>query len=166
MLWASTVIMALLLVSALLFHDRLAGGPRHSRMVVAPKALAVLPFQDLTEGMQNETYADDMTSALIGKLHNVPGLQLPSATAGSSLKSQPGTPAEIARKLGVAYVLDGNVRKAGGRLRVAAELVRADNGSVLWSETYDRPLDEFLKVQEDIAGDVSRTLAQSIDAQP
>ena len=158
--------MALLLVSALLFRANLAGGPQHSPVAVAAKALAILPFQDLTEGIRNETFADDMTSELTDKLRKVRGLHVPSATTASSFRNQPGTPTEIARKLGVAYVLDGSVRKAGGRLRVAAQLIRADNGAVLWSETYDRPLDELLMVQDDIAGDVTRTLAQSLDGQP
>lgn len=154
--------MAVLLASALLFRRELAGGPQHPPAVVAPKALAILPFQDLTEGIRNETFADDMTSELTDKLRKVRGLHVPSATTDSSFK----TPTEFARKLGAAYVLDGSVRRAGGRLRVAAQLIRADNGAVLWSETYDRPLNEFLMVQDDIAGDVTRTLAQSLDGQP
>lgn len=158
--------MALMFVSVLLFRGKLAGGPQHSPLAVAPKALAVLPFLDLTEEMRHESFADEMTSELIDKLGRVPGLHVPSAITTSSAKNQPGSPGEFARKLGAAYVLEGSVRKAGGRLRVAAQLVRADNGAVLWSETYDRPVDEFLMVQNDIAGDVARTLAQSTDVQP
>jgi len=60
-------------------------------------------------------------------------------------------------------VLDGSVRKSGGRLRVAARLVRADSGFVIWTETYDRPFDDIIMVQDDIAGEVTKALKSSID---
>src|SRR5260370_32922355 len=66
------------------------------------------------------------------------------------------TIADIAKALGVTYVLDGSVRKAGARVRVAARLIRADSGYVVWSETYDRPFDDILMVQDDIAGEVTK----------
>ncbi len=74
---------------------------------------------------------------------------------------------EIRRQmLGVAYVLDGSVRKSGSRLRVAARLIRADDGFVVWSETYDRPFDDILMVQDDIAGEVAKALQASIESNP
>jgi TolB-like protein len=73
---------------------------------------------------------------------------------------------DVAKTLGVAYVLDGSVRKSGARLRVAVRLVRADSGYVVWSETYDRPLRDLLMVQDDIAGEVTKALKASIDARP
>jgi transcriptional activator of cad operon len=68
--------------------------------------------------------------------------------------------------LGVAYVVDGSVRKSGAKLRVAARLIRADDEYVVWSETYDRPLDDILKVQDDIAGEVTKALRTSIATRP
>jgi len=76
------------------------------------------------------------------------------------------TVADIAKALGVAYVLDGSVRKSGGRLRVAARLMRADSGFVVWSDTYDRPFDDILMVQDDIAGEVTKALKTSLGARP
>jgi TolB-like protein len=70
--------------------------------------------------------------------------------------------ADIAKSLAVAYVLDGSVRKSDATLRVAVRLVRADDGYVVWSETYDRPLDDKLKVQDDIAGEVANALRATI----
>src|SRR5882757_4341643 len=99
----------------------------------------------------------------------------PVATAAESTNANKGqlwprshgtaqiTIAEIAKKLAVAYVLDGSVRKSGARLRVDARLIRADNGYVVWSESYDRPFDDILLVQEDIAGEVAKALRASID---
>src|SRR2546430_11215726 len=81
-----------------------------------------------------------------------------------------GTPqatiADVAKTVGVAYVLDGSVRKSGTSLRVDARLIRADSGYVVWSETYDRPFNDILMVQDDIAGEVTKALRASIEAGP
>ncbi len=76
------------------------------------------------------------------------------------------TIADIAKTLGVDYVLDSSVRKAGARLRVDTRLIRPDNGFVVWSETYDRPSGDILMVQDDIAGEVVKALRASIEATP
>ncbi|MFL6427703.1 MAG: hypothetical protein ACJ71S_05625 [Acidobacteriaceae bacterium] len=68
--------------------------------------------------------------------------------------------------MGVAYVLDGSVRKSCVRVRVAVRLMRADNGYIIWSETYDRPFGDILMVQDDIAGQVRKALKTSIDPAP
>ncbi|KAA6460323.1 transcriptional regulator [Acidobacteria bacterium AB60] len=126
------------------------------------KSVAVLPFLDLTEGMKNEEFADGVTEELIDKLSKVPGLSVPAPTASFYFKGKQVPVGEIARSLGVAYILDGSVRKSGGQVRIAARLVRADNGYVMWSETYDRPFADRLSIQDDIAGQVTRALRASI----
>lgn len=128
-----------------------------------PKSVAVLPFLDLTEGMKEEEFADGMTEELIDKLSKIPGLRVPAPTASFYFKGKQAPLAEMAKTLGVAYVLDGSVRKSGARLRVAARLVRAESGYVIWSETYDRPVIDKLVVQEDIAGEVAKALRTSIE---
>jgi transcriptional activator of cad operon len=125
--------------------------------------LAVLPFLDLTDSMNEEPFADGMTEELIHKLSQVPGLRVPAPTASFYFKGKQLPLPEIAKSLHVAYVLDGSVRKSGETLRVAARLVRADDGYVLWSENYDRPVDDKLMVQDDIAGEVTSALRASID---
>ena len=89
---------------------------------------------------------------------------MPAATASFYFKGKQAALEEIARRLGVVYVLDGSVRKSAARFRVAARLVRAENGYVIWSETYDRPLVDKLLVQEDIAGEVAKALRVSIES--
>ena len=126
----------------------------------------MLPFLDLTEEMNQEPFADGMTEELIDKLSKIPGLRVPAPTSSFYFKGKQIPIADIAKTLGVAYVLDGSVRKSGARLRVAARLIRADNGYVVWSETYDRPLDDILMVQDDIAGEVTKALKASIEARP
>jgi transcriptional activator of cad operon len=167
-LWSAGVAIVLVLGALWLQHGGLGGrkqAPPIAAIAPAEKTVAVLPFLDLTEGMKNEEFADGMTEELIDKLSKVPGLRVPSATSSFYFKNKRVALGDIARQLGVVFVLDGSVRKSGARLRVAARLVRADNGFVMWSETYDRPMDDLIMVQDDIAGDVSKALAQSIDGQ-
>ena len=128
----------------------------------APPSIGVLPFLDLTEGMVQEEFADGITEELIGKLSKIPGVRVPAPTASFNLKGKQLAVAEIGRQLGVVYVLDGSVRKSASTLRVAARLMRADDGYVLWSETYDRPADDLLMIQDDIAGEVQKALAQAL----
>jgi transcriptional activator of cad operon len=168
LMWAIGAATLLLLGTVLLLHSGLGSRKQADSTAAtgpAQKTVAVLPFLDLSEGMQNEEFADGMTEELIDKLSKIPGLRVPSATSSFYFKNKRVALGEIAKQLGVAYVLDGSVRKSGPRLRVAARLVRADNGYVMWSETYDRPKDDVIMVQDDIAGDVSKALAQSIDGQ-
>jgi len=148
---------------ALLLHGKPATNTREgSPAVVSPpqESVAVLPFLDLTEGMKEGEFADGMTEELIDKLSKLPGLLVPSATSSFYFKDKQLPVADIAKTLGVVYVLDGSVRKSGARLRVATRLVRANNGYVLWSETYDRPLGDILMVQDDIAGEVAKALTE------
>ena len=176
--WAAGAALCLALVVAFLFLGKVANKNQAASPAVAPqpdKSIAVLPFLDLTEEMNQEPFADGMTEELIDKLSKIPGLRVPPPTSSFYFKGKlwprsHGTPqiplADIARQLGVAYVLDGSVRKSGARLRVDARLIRADNGYVIWSEIYDRPFDDILMVQDDIATEVTKALRASIGARP
>ncbi len=177
---AAGAALCLLLVVALVVYGKFAknnSSASSTNGTVGPlaaqpqKSIAVIPFLDLTDAMNEEPFADGMTEELIDKLSKIPGLRVPSATSSFYFKgklwprsdgpSQP-TIADIAKTLGVAYVLDGSVRKSGARLRVDARLIRADNGYVVWSESYDRPFGDILIVQDDIAGEVAKALQTSI----
>jgi transcriptional activator of cad operon len=125
-------------------------------------SVGVLPFLDLTEGMHEEEFADGMTEELIDRLSKIPGLRVPGPASSFYLKGKQIAPADIAKSLGVAYLLDGSVRKSGSQLRVAARLIRADTGFVVWSESYDRPAGDILMIQDDIAGEVSKALTKSL----
>lgn len=165
----SGAVLCLGLVVAFVFHGGVANNNRSASPAVAPqprKSIAVLPFLDLTEHMNQGPFADGMTEELIDKLSKIPGLRVPSPTSSFFFKGKQIPVADIAKTLGVAYILDGSVRKSGARLRVAARLIRADSGYVVWSETYDRPLDDILMVQDDIAGEATKALRASIEAGP
>jgi transcriptional activator of cad operon len=175
---AAGTALCLALVVAFLFHGKDLNNNQSASPAIAPqpqKSIAVLPFLDLTEGMHQEEFADGITEELIDKLSKIRGLRVPPPTSSFYFKGKlwplsNGTPqitiADIARTLGVAYLLDGSVRKSGARLRVAARLIRADDGYIVWSETYDRPFGDILMVQDDIAGEVTKALRVSIEARP
>jgi TolB-like protein/DNA-binding winged helix-turn-helix (wHTH) protein len=155
--------------TAFMFHGGAAAFKPSGSPVPAPqpaKSIAVVPFLDLTEGMKEEEFADGMTEELIDKLSKIPGLRVPAPTASFFYKGKQVPVAQIATELGVTYLLDGSVRKSGGRVRVAARLIRADNGYVMWTENYDRPFDDILMVQDDIAGEVTKALKISIGGAP
>ena len=153
------------LVTMSLLHGgngSVAASPQSATAQQPEKSIAVVPFLDLTEGMVEETFADGMTEELIDKLSKIPELMVPSATASFYYKGRKIPVADLAKNLGVIYLLDGSVRKSGSRVRVAARLIRADNGYVMWTETYDRPFDDILMVQDDIATKVTAALKQNL----
>jgi TolB-like protein/DNA-binding winged helix-turn-helix (wHTH) protein len=177
-LWAAGTAMCLALVVVFLFYAKVTNDNHSATSIINPppqKSIAVLPFLDLSEEMNQEPFADGMTEELIDKLSKIPGLQVSPPTSSFYFKGKlwphsRGTPqitiADVAKSLGVSYVLDGSVRKSGDRLRVAARLIRADKGFVVWSETFDRRLDDILMVQDDIAGEVTKALKASIETKP
>ena len=150
------------LVALLSFNSRLFTHPLTAAQVPA-RSVAVLPFLDLTsEAMNEEYFADGMTEELIGQLARIPGLRVPAPTASFYFKGKQVSVAAFAHSLGVAYVLDGSVRKSDTTLRISARLVRAADGYVVWTQTYDRPEGDRLRVQEDIAAAVARALPAAI----
>jgi transcriptional activator of cad operon len=164
--WGAGAALCLAVAGALWFLGRARNGnqvPSTSVAQVPQRSIAVLPFLDLTEAMDEEPFADGMTEELINRLSKIPGFRVPTPRSSFYFKGKQLPVAVIAESLGVAYVLDGSVRKAGARMRVAARLVRADDGYVAWAETYDRPFDDILMVQDDIAGAVTEKLTASIN---
>jgi len=156
--WAGTALTVLICL-AIALHSKFSLGHRTAATHAVPIAtVGVLPFSDLTEGMRDEEFADGMTEEIIDKLSKVSGVQVPSATASFYYKGKNLPVSQIARGLNVQYLLDGSVRKASGRMRVAARLVRADNSYVIWTNSYDRPLSDLITVQDDIAGEVVKAL--------
>jgi TolB-like protein/DNA-binding winged helix-turn-helix (wHTH) protein len=162
--FAASAVLCLGLVALIALRGPIAGNQGASATTGVPeKSVAVLPFLDLTTQEMNEEYfADGMTEELIDKLSKVPGLRVPPPTSSFYFKGKKLTVTDIAKSLGVVYLLDGSVRKSDSTLRVAARLIRADDGYVVWSETYDRPVGDKLMIQDDIAGEVTKALKASI----
>ena len=156
---AAIIVAGLLAVPML--RNEAVGHPLAAPATVAPttQAIAVMPFLDLTDEMSEEPFADGMVEEVIGKLSKFPALKVAPPASSFFYKEKKITLAEFARQLHVTYVVDGSVRKAGETLRVAARLTRADDGFVVWSETYDRNWRDKLAIQNDIAEQVAKALA-------
>jgi adenylate cyclase len=118
---------------------------------ISDKSIAVLPFTDMSEKKDQEYFSDGLSEELIDLLAQIPELKVTARTSSFSFRGRPVTVADIGQALKVANVLEGSVRKSGNTVRITAQLVRADNGYHLWSETYDRDLKDVFKVQDDIA---------------
>ena len=162
----AVVVLLLMGVTTWAFLARTGNGHQPSAPAAAQlprKSIAVLPFLDLTEGMKEEEFADGMTEELIDRLSKIANLHVTPPTSSFYFKGKQVPVSDIARILGVTYVLDGSVRKSGSTIRVAARLIRADNGFIVWAETYDRPFKDILMVQDDIAGQVAKALSASIE---
>jgi TolB-like protein/tetratricopeptide (TPR) repeat protein len=121
-------------------------------------SVAVLPFFDMSEKQDQEYFSDGMSAELIDSLTKIPDLQVTARTSSFYFKGKSTTVADIAKALNVLYVLEGSVRKTGTTLGITAQLIRADNGHNVWSETYDQRLDDVFRVQDEIAGAVVRVL--------
>jgi TolB-like protein len=126
------------------------------------KSVAVLPFVDMSEKKDHEYFSDGMAEELIDMLTKIPDLRVPARTSSFYFKGKQATIADIAKALSVLYVLEGSVRTSDKTLRVTAQLIRADNGYHIWSETYDRHLDNVFEMQDEIAGAVVKALKMSL----
>jgi TolB-like protein len=124
--------------------------------------VAVLPFETIGGGREAEYFSDGMTDEIITQLAQIRELKVISRTSVVALKGSHLTLSQIADTLGVDHVLEGSARRAGGRVRVNAQLIAAKTDAHLWAKTYERDLKDVFRVQEEIAGDVSRALLASV----
>ena len=133
-------------------------------MHMSKNSIAVLPFADMSEKKDQEYVADGMAEEIRELLSNVPHLQVTARTSASSFKGRQATIREISRALGVAHVLEGSVRNSGNRVRVSVQLVRADSGYQVWSQTYEyeRNPDDLFKVQDNVATAVVKALKATL----
>jgi TolB-like protein/Tfp pilus assembly protein PilF len=129
-------------------------------------SIAVLPFADLTADRDQGYFADGLAEEILSILARSPGIRIVGRTSSFQFKGRDLDLREIGSSLGVANILEGSVRRSGDRVRVNARLVRAANGSQLWSESYDRQLTDVFAMQEDIASEIARRLAVPLDMEP
>ncbi len=131
-------------------------------VAIADKSIAVLPFTDMSEKKDQEYFADGMAEEVLDLLAKVPGIRVIGRTSSFHFKGKNEDLRTIGSTLGAAYVVEGSVRKSGERLRVTAQLISAQNGSHLWSETYDEAVGDVLKVQDQIAASLVRALQVTV----
>jgi TolB-like protein/Tfp pilus assembly protein PilF len=125
---------------------------------VPDKSIAVLPFIDLSEKHDQEYFSDGLSEELLDQLAQIPELKVASRTSAFYFKGRNEEISTIASQLRVAHVLEGSVRKDGARIRVTAQLIRADSGYHLWSKTYDREVKDVFKVQDEVSAAVVEAL--------
>ena len=128
------------------------------------KSIAVLPFANLSNDPDQEFFSDGLAEELLNKLAQVGDLRVAARTSSFFYKGRNEDTREIGQALGVNYILEGSVRKGGNTLRITAQLIQADNGFHLWSETYDRELDDIFAIQDEIAEAVTMALSVTLRA--
>ena len=135
-----------------------------SKAIAAPvhevenESIAVLAFVNMSSDPEQEYFSDGIAEELLNLLAKIPELRVAARTSAFSYKGKDTQIDVIGRELGVAHILEGSVRKAGNKVRITAQLIRADTGYHLWSDTWDRTLDDIFDVQDEIAGVVVEEL--------
>ena len=127
------------------------------------RSIAVLPFVNMSADQENEYFADGLSEELLNQLAQVPNLQVAGRTSSFSFKGKNDDLRTIGTTLGVANVLEGSVRRQGDKVRVTAQLIRVEDGFHLWSNTYDRTMDDVFVIQDDISSSVAAALKIVLD---
>jgi len=127
------------------------GRVRGNATAVKASSIAVLPFTDLSPDKEHEYFSDGLTEELIDDLAKVDGLKVVARSSAFQFKGRNEDLRLVGRKLGVTHILEGSVSVQGDHVRIRAELTKADSGFQLWSETYDRCMNDSLAVQDEIA---------------
>src|SRR5258708_4401253 len=152
MLWK----LAIILVPAVVAAAAIAAYFRPGRSAVnAPSlnkaSIAVLPLADMSPAKDQEYFSDGLSEQLINDLAKVSGLKVIGRSSSFQFRGKNEGPSDVGRKLGVANILEGSLRREGNRVRITAELIKADDGFQLWSQTYDREIKDIFAVQDEIA---------------
>jgi serine/threonine-protein kinase len=149
--WPGRAIGLAVALAIALLAGRLVIGRNASGGGAPLASAAVLPFVDMSPGRDQEYFSDGLTEELITSLSQVEGLRVAARTSSFQFKGGTTDAREVGRRLNVGAVLEGSVRKSGNRMRIATQLVSAEDGYQLWSQAYDRELTDVFAVQEEIA---------------
>ena len=145
---------------------RVDGTPRasvaDSAMVADKRSIAVLPFTNLSGDSEQEYFADGITEDIITELSRFHSLLVISRNSSFAFKGRAMRVQEVARELGVAYVVEGSVRKASSRVRVTCQLIGVVTGTHIWAEHYDRDLDNLFMIQDEITGSIVASIAPQL----
>ncbi len=144
------IIGVLLLVIAMLIVGR-RPFYRQKGESISQKSVAVLPFENLSEDKANAYFAEGIQDEILTRLSKIADLKVISRTSTQHYKSAPGNLPEMAKQLGVAYILEGSVQKSGDAVRVNVELIKAASDSHLWADTFDRKLTDIFSVESEVA---------------
>jgi serine/threonine protein kinase/tetratricopeptide (TPR) repeat protein len=151
-------------VSPALEHGKPAMREKPASQDVA--SIAVMPFVNRSASAEDEYFSDGLADELLNTLAKIKGLRVSARASSFHFKGKDVPLAEVGRALNVATLLDGSVRKAGDRVRISVQLLKASSGEHLWSETYDRTIDDIFAVQDDIAQSVAKELRETLLGRP
>jgi len=140
-----------------------AGTPAQMAAAGEPPSIAVLPFVNMSADADNEYFSDGIAEELLNVLVRVSALQVASRTSSFAYKGKNLPLSQVARELGVNHILEGSVRKAGNRVRITAQLIDADSDRHLWSDTYERELDDIFEIQEEISDNIVAALKVALN---
>ena len=129
---------------------------------IDPNSVAVLPFVNMSGNVDNEYFSDGLSETLLHMLAQVPELKVAARTSTFAFKNKEQDVRTIGDALNVAHILEGSVQRVGSRVRITAQLIRADDGFHVWSENYDRTLEDIFGIQDEIANQVSTALTSSL----
>jgi non-specific serine/threonine protein kinase len=136
--------------------------PLDSAAKKKPHSIAVLSFQDMSPGRDQEYFCDGIAEEIIGSLNQLDGLRVAARTSAFAYKDRPEDVRVIGEKLGAEAVLEGSVRKSGNQLRISVQLIDVAEGYTLWTERFDREMKDVFAIQDDIAGNIVRALEISL----
>ena len=159
--WAAMTTAFLALAAVVVGIAMLSGYRVRSTLAAPEKSIAVLPFVNMSSDQENAYFVDGLTEEILNRLAQIKALKVPGHTSSFAFKNQNRDLRQIGAALGVAHALEGSVRKSGERLRITAQLVRMSDGYHLWSQVYDRKLDDVFAIQEEIA----RAIAEALSVQ-
>ena len=137
--------------------------PTEDAAAAQRRSIAVLPFVNMSSDEEQEWFADGLTEEILNSLAKAPDLLVSSRTSSFVYKGSSAPITEIATELGVDHVLEGSVRRGRDQVRITAQLIRANDGFHLWSETFDRSLDDIIAIQEEIAVQIAQALETAMD---
>ena len=143
------------------FEESTAASPTKTATTTSPveqASIAVMPFANMSADRDNEYFSDGITEEILNALASIPTLKVASRTSAFALKGKPIGIAEIGKQLNVKTVLEGSVRRAGNRVRITAQLINVSDGYHVWSERYDRELEDVFAIQDEIARTIANRL--------
>jgi len=159
---AIAAIAVLIVVVAVLGARTTIDQSQTSAAVVSNASVAVLPFVNMTGDKDNEYFSDGLTETLLHMLTQIQDLQVAARTSSFAFKGKSVTAREIAEALKVAHILEGSVQLAGNRVRITAQLIRAEDGFHVWSSSFDRDFVDIFDIQDEIAQEVGNALSASL----
>ena len=161
--WLVPALLGAVIVAALALWQPWRPTPPTSAPATA-KSIAVLPFVNQSDDKGNEYFSDGISEELLNVLAKIPDLKVKARTSSFSFKGKQVPLPEIARQLGVAYVIEGSVRKSGGKVRITAQLIKAADGFQVWSDNFERELKDVFAMQDEIAGLIAKNLSLKLGA--